>query len=63
MQTTRISRPTAEATELRQYTHLVWGYGTLIGRSLAANEDPRPLLDVLIGVTERVGTSLSNATG
>jgi hypothetical protein len=63
MQTTIISPPTAETIELRQYAHLVWGYGTLIGRALAANEDPRPLLDVLIGVTERVGTSLSAATG
>jgi len=62
MQTTIFSRQVAEETELRQYMHLVWGLGTLIGRSLEANDDPRPLLDVLMGVTERAATSLSGAS-
>lgn len=39
--------------EFRQYVHLVWGYGTLIGRALDSGEDPRSLLDALVGVTER----------
>jgi hypothetical protein len=41
----------------REFTHVVWGYGTLIERALAANDDPRPLLAVLTRATERVARS------
>ena len=56
---TMIGDPKHDTSELRQYTHLVWGYGTLIGRALTAREDPRALLDALMGVTVRTGASLS----
>jgi len=50
----------AEATRtrrFREFTHVVWGYGTLIERALAANEDPRRLLAVLTRATERAARS------